>query len=192
MGKEKPGDGSELRPMTGWQWMWRTSMGIEHGGSRWDIDVNFFDWDEKIHLYREGRRERTQTSTCRFELDDGARIEAALSTYGLKRAHLVGPDGTKAPLVPAPGTGERWRTDLDRRRPTLSRSIGIAAWVVLAVALVLQLPQLVQFGANITDAYAFSAAVDLPPWFNVTLGVAGVLAALDRALLLRNHWLLDS
>lgn len=192
MTKQKPGDGSILRPMTGWQWLWRTSFGIDHSGTRWDIDANFFDWDERIHLYRDGRRERTQSSTSRFELEDGARIEAAMSTYGLKRAHLVHRDGTTSPLAPAHGTAERWRAELEREHPTLSRRIGVVAWTVLAVALVLQVPQLIELGADITGRYAFTSPVTLPSWFNTALGTAGVLAAIDRALLLRYHWLLDS
>jgi hypothetical protein len=31
----------------------------------------------------------------------------------------------------------------------------------------------------------------LPAWANTTVTVAGVLAATERALTLRNHWLID-
>lgn len=33
--------------------------------------------------------------------------------------------------------------------------------------------------------------MSLPSWLNTTLTVAGVLASLERALTLRNHWLPD-
>jgi len=66
---------------------------------------------------------------------------------------------------------------------------------VLLVGLVLLVPQLLELVTRI-DAVAervgvFTSPVSLPPWLNTTLTVAGVLASLERALTLRNHWLLD-
>ena len=86
MSRETAGDGSELRPMGRGHFTWRTTMGIRHAGVRWDIDVDFFDWDEKVCLCRNGQQERVQRGSSRFELEDGASIEVAWSTYGLRRA----------------------------------------------------------------------------------------------------------
>lgn len=191
MAKEKPGDGSRLRPVTSWQWLWRGVFGIEHAGDRWDVEVDYFDWDEKVRLYRDGVQERVQRGTSRFTLDDGARIEAAWSTFGLRRAHLLRVDGEEQQLVPAPGTAERWRAELDRDRPHLSRRLAMTSWAVLAVALALQVPQLIEGGAQLTGWYEFTSPVDLPGWVNTPLTIAGILAGLERALRLRYHWLLD-
>ena len=191
MPKERPGDGSELKPMRRWDFLWRTVMGIRYAGARWDIDVDFFDWDEKVRLYRDGLQQRVQRGTSRFELDDGARIEVAWSTYGLRRAHLVGADGAQRQLVPARGTAERWRAELHRDRPGLSRRLGIVSWLGLVIALVLQIPQALAVVAELTGWYRFASPVALPAWLNTPLTVAGVLAALERALRLRYHWLLD-
>ncbi|MEE6282782.1 hypothetical protein [Georgenia sunbinii] len=189
--RERAGDGSELRPMAGWHFIYRSVLGTEHDGARWDIDVDFFDWDDKVVLYRDGRQDRVQRGRTRFPLDDGARIEAAMSTFGLRRAHLVLPDGTERPLVPARGTGERWRADLDRDHPTISRRLGAASTAVLVIALVLQLPQLVAAVAELTGWFTFVAPVTLPGVLNTPLTIAAVLAALERALRLRHHWLID-
>lgn len=191
MAKEKQGDGSRLPPWRWWHPLHRSVMGVEHGGSRWHIDVDFFDWDEKVHLYRDGRQDRVQRGKARFELPTGARIEAALSTYGLRRAHLVLPDGTERQLEPAPGTAERWRADLEREHPTVSQWLGRISWAVLVVALLLQLPQLVALVSTLTGWFEFSSPVTLPGWLNTPLSVAGVLAGIERALRLRYHWLLD-
>ncbi len=177
--------------MRGLQWMWRGVFGTEHAGHRWDIEVDYFDWDEKVALYRDGVQERVQRGTSRFDLDDGARIEVAWSTFGLKRAHLVRWEGTEVQLEGAPGTAERWRSDLDRDNPTLSRQLAAASWTVLVLALLLQVPQLLELVANGTGWFSFTSPVTLPSSLNTPLTIAGALAGLERALRLRYHWLLD-
>ena len=189
--RERPGDGSLLAPVRWWHPIYRSVMGTEHGGARWDVDVDFFDPDEKVRLYRDGRQHLVQRGRSRFELDDGARIEATIGTYGFKRAHLVLPDGQERQLEPATGTAERWRADLEERNPGVSRLLDRVSWTVLVAALVIQLPQLVQLVANLTGWFTFTAPLTLSGSHNTALTIAGALAALERALRLRNHWLLD-
>lgn len=191
MAKEKPGDGSKLKPVAAWQFIWRSVLGIDYGGTRWDIDVDFFDWNERVYLYRDGHQDRIQRGTSTFHLDDHARIEVAWSTYGLRRAHLVHPDGHPQQLIPARGTAERWRADLDRDHPDLSRWIGIVSWTVLVIALVLQLPQLVALIGVATGWFEFTSPISLPGRINSALGTAAIVAGIERALRLRHHWLLD-
>lgn len=191
MTKETPGDGTMLRPMRWWHPLYRSVFGIAHGGAQWHIEVDFFDWDEKVALYRNGIQDRIQKGTSRFELPDGSRIDAAMSTYGMRRARLVEPGGTTHQLTPAEGTAERWRADLDRDRPRLSRTIGVASWTIVVIALLLQIPQLAELGAELSGWYDFTSPVHLPAWMNTPLTIAGVLAGLERALRLRHNWLLD-
>lgn len=177
--------------MTGWQWLWRTQMGTEVGGVTWDIDVDFFDIDEKVHLYADGRQDRVQRSTSSFEIPPGHRIELAWGWYGLKRAHLVDPVGRATQLEPRPGTGERWRADLEHDRPELSRVLSAVSWTLVVLALLLQIPQLLQFLSGWTGWFDFTSPVSMPGWLNATLSTGGILAALERALRMRHHWLLD-
>lgn len=83
-------------------------------------------------------------------LGGGARIEVAWSTYGLRRACLVTGDGSKQQLTPAPGTAERWRAEFDRDHPVLSRRLGMVSWMILGLALVLQVPQVLAVAAQVT------------------------------------------
>lgn len=185
------GDGSALAEVGPAAPLWRAVMGADHGGVRYDIDVDLWDPSERVRLYRDGIQYRVQPSPARFELDDGSRIEVAYSTFGLRRAHLVGADGTTRMLEPAPGTGERWRADLDRERPGLSRLISVLSWTVLAVALLVELPQLVEQVAQWTGLFEFSSPVNAPPTVNGLLTVLGVVAGIERALRLRYNALLD-
>ena len=182
--RERPGDGRALAPMRWWQSLYRSVMGTDHGGVRWDVDMDFFEWQDTFVLYRDGRQDRIQHGKAAFGLQDGARI-------GLRRAHLVLPDGTERPLEPARGTAERWRADLEDRHPILSRRLGAASWTVLVVALALQVPQLVALASELTGWFTFTSPISLPSWLNTPLSIAGVLAGIERALWLRYHWLLD-
>ena len=38
----------------------------------------------------------------------------------------------------------------------------------------------------------FTSPIQLPAWLNTALLVAGIIAAFERALTLRNHWLIDA
>lgn len=193
----RPGDGSELRPVSGLQWLWRGQFETEHEGHRYAVDVDYFDPAERSVLYRDGRQLAVGDNPARFDLDQAgaARIETDMGTYGMKRVHLVTPQGSTQ-LRPAPGTGEAWRADLARERPGLSRALAVLSALVLMLSLGIEIPQLLELMAGadwwaaITD-WRPTAPVTLSPPANTALSVAGVAAGLERALSLRHHWLLD-
>lgn len=210
--RTKPGDGSELRPVTGLQWLWRGQFVTQVDGRDYAIDVDYLDWSEKSRLYRDGVQVAVGGNPARFalaELPDTEpapvapaetttqepRIETKMSLYGMSRAHLVTEAGEQQ-LRPAPGTAEAWRADLDRDRPSLSRVIGVVSFLVVALALVIEVPQLLEAWSH-SDWWAGltgwrpTAPVTLPPAANGVVTVAGILAGLERALRLQHNWLLD-
>lgn len=188
----KDGNGSRLRPMRGWHVLHRTVFGLEHAGHHYDVDVAFFDDD--VRLYTDGLESARTDLPARFPVP-GGRIEIAATIYGLKRVHLVLENGTTTQLRPAKGTAERWRADLARRRPVLSQWLARAAVVVLLVGVALVLPEIAERVTQI-DAVAerlgtFTSPIELPGTLATGLTAAGVLAAIERALTLRSHWLVD-
>lgn len=191
----KPGDGSELKPVTGLQWLWRGQFGTEVDGHEYAVDVDYFDLSERARLYRDGVQVAVGGNPARFELDEERAIETRMSLYGMSRAHLVGPEGERQ-LTPAPGTGEAWRADLDRNRPGVSRALGIVSLLILVLALVIEIPQLVEvwsrseWWAALTD-WRPEAPITLSPGANTALTIAGVVAGLERALRLQHHWMID-
>lgn len=177
-----------FEPVRGWAWLWRGAYETEHAGSTWTVDVDFFDWGERIGLYRDGVRVDERRSTARFSLPDGARVEARLSTFGMRRVHLVDA-GHEQQLRPLPGTGEAWRAALARHRPRAARALSVLSWTVLAVALLTQVPGWVDGAAGVLGAEPV-VGLELPGWLDVALTVGGVLAGLERALAMRwNRWL---
>lgn len=111
-----PGDGSALRRVSGLQWLWRGQFVSEVAGVEYAVDVDFLDLDEKCRLYRDGIQVAVAPSPARFEIPEsaGTCIEAAMSTYGMKRAHVVDARGARL-MTPAHGTAEAWRQRLAER-----------------------------------------------------------------------------
>lgn len=182
-------DGAAFRPVRGWGVLWRSAFVLHHGGHEYVVGVDFLDWDERIRLYRDRRLVDEQRSRARFDLG-GAVLEARMSLYGMRYVRVVDAVGDVRDVPPMRGTAEAWRDRMDREHPTASRVVGVAAWVVLAVALVTQVPQLLDLVSGLTG-WSPPFVPDLPAPVNTVLSVAGVLAALDRALRRRYHPLLD-
>lgn len=206
MKKVKPGDGSALRPFHWWHSLWRTRFTIVHGARaadgtphpsrhKYTVDVNYFDEYGRAALYTDDVQTAIAEMPAMFPVPDGV-IDVASSTYGMRRVHLVLDSGTETQLVPEPRTLEHWRAVLDQRHPRVSRTIAIVSVVILIIGLVVAAPQALELLTSIDAVQdrvgTFTSPLSLPTWANIALGVAGVLAALERALSLRNHWLLDA
>lgn len=195
----KPGDGRALGPFRWWSVLWRTRFTVDHAApsgttATYTVDVELA-LDDKAELYVDGSQHAVATLPAAFPVPGGV-IDVASSLYGMRRAHLMTDDGQKHQMVPAPGTAEHWRARLDHRHPRMSRWIGRVAVVVLLVGLVLVVPQAVQMISEVPPVAellgTFTSPVSLPGWLNTALAAAGVLAAIERALTLRNHWLIDA
>jgi hypothetical protein len=92
-----------------------------------------------------------QKSPATFRLGARATIEASMSVLGMRQVDLV-VEGETTVLTPVEGTAEAWRLQLERERPDLSRLIGVISWIVLAVALVYEVPQLIALIGGVIGA----------------------------------------
>ncbi|WP_431075216.1 hypothetical protein [Microbacterium phyllosphaerae] len=200
--RAKPGDGHELQRYRWWQPFSRSLMharlvGPDGRVETWSVDVRH-GGDEngvvRARLYRDGVNQATSKLPAAFPVPGGV-IEVATSGYGLKRAHYIGDDGIERQLSPDAASAEGRRARLHRKAPGLSRAIGGASIVVLAISLVLGVPQLAEQITSIppiADAVGtFESPFHLPPWANISLIVAALVASTERALRLRYNWLLD-
>lgn len=147
-------------------------------------------------LYRDGVQIARSNLPAAFPVPGGV-IEAARSSYGLTRMHYVPESGESAErmLRPHRRSPEGIRARIARRFPKLSRFVGGLAIVVLLIGLVTGIPQGIQMISEIPPIAdrvgTFTSPFQFPEWLNVTLLVAGILAAIERALMLKNHWLID-
>lgn len=198
--KVEPGDGRRLRRYRPWHLLWRSRFlldAVDAAGEDhvYVVDVDFAGFDNRAELYRNGLQVSVAKMPATFPVPGGV-VEVAATVYGMKRVHLVPDTGPERQLRPARGTAEHWRARLDHRHPRLGRALAVAAIVVLLVGLGLGLPQA---AARISEISViaerfgtFTSPISLPGWANTTLLIAGVAAATERALTLRNHWLIDA
>lgn len=197
--KVKEGDGSSLPPFRIWQGLWRSQFSIRLPRDAADareyvIDFTYMDSENKGRLYVGGTQQAIASLPAAFPVPGGL-IEVGASMYGMTRIHYVTPSGEETQLTPHPRSGEAWRARLAARHPRVSAVIAAVAVVVLLASLVVLVPmvaaQISQIPPVAENVGSFTAPFDLPAWATAWLAVAAVVAALERALSLRHHWLID-
>lgn len=159
------------------------------------VDLNYLSWDGMVHFYVDGRQELVSEQPTAFPVPGGI-IEVLVGASGLRRMHLVPDDGGQSRvLTPVAHSAEYWRAVTHQRHPRLSRWVGRVAIAILLIGVVLFPPQLLEAVTEwhvIADRFGtYSSPIVLPGWLTTTLLIAGLAAALERALMLRSHWLID-
>lgn len=199
-GGMRRGDGSPLPAYRWWQPITRSVFFLRRNDAdgvvrQFAFDVGYFDWEDRVSVYTDGAQTSVAALPAAVPVPGGV-VEVAAGTFGLTRMHFVRDDGTERMLRPHPRSAEGWRADFASRHPRWSRFIGGAAIAILVVGLVLAVPQLLAMITQVEwvaeNFGSFESPVSLPAWLNSTLAVAGVAAAIERALTLRSHWLLDA
>jgi len=171
-----------LKPLGAWGFVSRGRFETRHDGHTWTVDVDYFDVGDKLSLYCDGVAVEEQKSPATFGLGAGARIEASIGLLGMRQIDLV-VGAARTTLTPVEGTAEAWRLRLQRERPRLSRLVGALSWTVLVIAVLAEVPQLIALGTDLDTAL-------MPPAFNTIIGLAALVAALERALSFKsNRWL---
>jgi hypothetical protein len=161
---------------------------VDDAGHSYAVEVDYFDFGEKVRLYRDGTQVEEKKSPARFQIRDGAVIEAKMGLLGMRKLQLLGTEG-ETPLPPAPGTAEARRANFERQHPTGSRLLGAASWVILVIALVIEIPQLIDLLAEKLN-FAFDSPLLLPSPVNTFIGILALLAAVERALRFKHNRLL--
>lgn len=164
------------------------------GRAVWAVETDIME-DHRARLYRDGQRTSMAKMPAGFTIP-GGKIEVDAGLYGVTRVHLVTPDGRERRLAPAPGTLEYRRAVLTRDHPRLSRRIAVTAVVILLVNLVLAVPAGIEMVTSIPQVAerfgTFTSPVVLPGWLLGTLTVAGVVAAVERAVTWRYNRIVDA
>lgn len=197
--KIQPGDGHQLKPFRWWQLLGRSlfyaPLKTDNGQPRtYAVSVDFFDWADNADVYLDEKHYARAKLPASIPVEDGS-IEVATTLYGLKRMHFVAATGEEQVLKPDGASAEGQRAKLAQRKPVLSRTIGILAVLILLILLPIGLLQLVEFFSHTNVAgnfmEPFTSPVNLSEWSSTPLLILSIVAALERALTLRNHWLID-
>ena len=198
----KAGDGHALPRYHWWQLFSRSLFHLHLAGAggapqTWSVDVRHggdSDGEVRAQLYLDGVNQARSKLPAAFPVPGGT-IEVVASGFGLRWCHYVTYDGSERQLMPDPASAEGRRARLERTNPGLSRAIGIASVTVLAVALVLAVPQVIEQITQLPPIAerigTFSSPVHLPAWANTALLLATLVASTERALRLRYNRILD-
>ena len=212
LSRVRSGDGSALPEYRLWQLFSRSlfffeladPMGDKHSYAvdvRYLVDAKTKRQHENAMgkspaaLYRDGVQVARSNLPAAFPVPGGV-VEVATSAFGLKRMHFVSDHGGEQALRPHRSSQEGLRARFDERYPRTSGLVGAVAVVILLVVLAGALLQGAESLSRIPpiteNLGTFTSPVNLPVWANITLLGAGILAAVERALRLRYHWLLDT
>jgi len=165
------------------QFLWRTQLGVDHAGSRWVVEQDAADGEERIELYRDGIQVAKATSPARFDVP-GGRIDAKIVSGQVRRARLVTPEGTRR-LTPERGTAEHGRARFAERFPVASGIVAAVSLTIVVGAAILELPQLLQVVTHteiVRDwlGWSFTSPIRLTVAWNVGITIAGVVASIER------------
>src|SRR5690606_14306720 len=98
-------------------------------------------------------------------------------------------------LIPHPQSAIGRRLAFHRDHPSLSRSVGAISVLMLLIGVGVNGVQLLEDLSQIPPVAeqfgAFESPLRLPIWLNVALGLGAGVAASERALRMKYHWLLD-
>lgn len=199
----KPGTGRPLKPFRWWQLLTRSLFFLRlpadvGGAAVYAIEVRHLGNKEtgviEAHLYHDGIHQAVSKTPARFPVQDGT-IEAETSAFGMKRCHYLAADGQERQLDPDPRSAEGLRARLDHAHPALSRAIGIISVVLLAIGVVLLIPQIIEPISEvppIADTIGtFTSPIQLSIAQNVAVTLVFVAASTERALRMRYRWWLD-
>ncbi len=196
--KIKEGDGHWIKPFRFWQLFTRTIFHIhlndqEGVRRKYSVSVEFFDEKEQAKLYIDDRHTATSDVPASFPVPDGY-IELDMTMYGLKRMHYVSGEAEQM-LEPDRRSAEGLRKRFHWRFPMISKWVGWIAVFTLLVSLVLGIPQIIEVITYMDfireHVGTFTSPIQLPQSLNITLLILSAIAALERALTLKNHWLID-
>ena len=200
--RARPANGRPLTPFRWWQLLRRSVLSISldragepvvhtvevrHGGDSNGV--------VRAGLYLDGILHLESRLPARFPVE-GGHIEVRKSQGGMRRCHFVAHDGTTRPLVPDPRSAEGRRMRFARHHPRASAIIGATSIAMLLIGIVLGALQAAGPVSEIPPIAAtlgtLQSPVRLPVWLNLCLGLGASAAAIERALRLQYHWLLDS
>lgn len=199
--RAKPATGRPLQPFRWWHLLRRSVLSIDlataHGVVSHTVEVRHGGDSNGVvraQLYLDGVLHSRSRLPALLPVT-GGHIDVRRSPAGLRRCHFIAMDGTEHRLIPHPRSAEGRRLRFAQRHPAASRVIGAASVVLLAIGVALGALQVAEPISQIPQVAAslgtFDSPVRLPAGLNLALGLGAALGAVERALRLRYHWLLD-
>ncbi|MDG5472341.1 hypothetical protein P6709_11300 [Jeotgalibacillus sp. ET6] len=198
--KVKEGDGHRLKEYRIWNIFTHSLFHIEiindRDGKRtnYAIKSNYFVEEPRVDLYKEGRHVAFSKLPAVLPTDRGA-IEVKTSSTGISGIHYFTEHEDAFSVFPDKRSIRGFRLWLHKQFPKISGFIGLIAIVTLLISLTLGLTQVMESFSDIPwisqNIGTFNSPINLSVWTNFAIGIAAALAGTERALMMKNHWLID-
>ncbi|MDN8592871.1 hypothetical protein B2I21_18125 [Chryseobacterium mucoviscidosis] len=198
--KVKAGDGHLLKKYRFWSIFTHSLFHIEitnhssRNTTSYAIKSKYFAEEPRVDLYRENKHIAYSKLPAAFPVENGV-IEITNNSTGINGIHYVSASEDTFSLSPDRRSIRGFRMWVHRRFPILSAFIGMIAIMILLISTALTIPQFLENISAIPwvseNIGAFESPIQLSIWTYFTIGIAAAIAGTERALMLKNHWLID-
>ncbi len=158
------------------------------------LKSRYFAEDSSVDLYHNNKHIAYSTLPAAIPVENGI-IEVKSGGSGINSIKYITDKKETFSVYPDKRSVRGLRMGLHKSFPKISSLIAGIAIVILLTSLALSLPQLIESIAQIPwvseNIGTFESPINLSVWENFAIGIAVALAAIERALMLRSHWLID-
>jgi hypothetical protein len=197
--KVKKGDGHRLKEYRFWHAFTHSLFHItitneNNEKIHYALKSRYFAEDSSVDLYHNRKHIAYSTLPASLPVENGI-IEVKSQGSGINSIQYLTDKLETFSVYPEKRSIRGLRMRLHKRIPTISFLIGGLAIVTLLSITILTLPQIIESISQVPwiseNIGTFESPISLSIWMNVAAGFAGALAATERALMLRSHWLID-
>lgn len=197
--KVKAGDGHTLKPYRIWHIFTHSLFHItitneNNEKIKYALKSRYFADDSSVDLYHGTTHFAYSTLPASIPLENGI-LEVKSGGSGINQIQYLTDAEERFSIYPDKRSIRGWRISLHKRLPIISTFIGLMATLVLLTSLILGLPQIIESLSGIPwvseNIGTFVSPIKLSAWINFAIGIAVAFAAIERALMLRSHWLID-
>lgn len=199
MKKVKAGDGHLLKNYRLWHIFTHSLFHItitseNNEKTYYALKSRYFAEDSSVDLYLNRKHIAYSTLPATIPIKDGI-IEVKSGGSGINSIQYITDKKATFSVSPDKRSIRGVRMWLHKSYPMVSSLMAGVAIVILLMSIALSLPQLIESISKIPwvaeNIGTFQSPFKLSIWMNVAIGIAGAIAATERALMLRSHWLID-
>lgn len=197
--KVTEGDGHALKSYRFWHVFTHSLFHIhiindENEKTNYALKSRYFAENASVDLYYENKHIASSTLPAVIPMENGI-LEVKSGGSGINKINYITDKDEMFFVYPDKRSVRGLRLGLHQRFPKISSFIALLATLVLLMSVVLSLSQLLEPMAQIPwvaeNIGTIESPVKLSVWANIAVGIAAAIAATERALMLRSHWIID-
>ncbi|WP_239741098.1 TetR/AcrR family transcriptional regulator [Mammaliicoccus sp. M-M45] len=199
LNKVKEGDGHNLKPYRLWNIFTHSLFHItiineKNGEVNYALKSKYFVGEPRVDLYNNGKHVAYSKLPAAFKLENGI-LEVRSGGSGINRIKYISNQEENFSVKPDKKSIRGMRLELHKHFPKVSGFISLVSILVIFVSFILSMPQILESLTQIPwiaeNIGIFESPIHFSVAMNISIGIAVAIAASERAMMLRNHWLID-